>query len=72
VTLLDGAIQEAAKLDGAQLLEPVMPVEVVAPEESLGTIIGDLHSRRGQVLSLHERGTSKVVEAHAPPSTLFD
>jgi elongation factor G len=37
-----------------------MAVEVVTPEESLGTVIGDLNSRRGQVLSLNERGTSKV------------
>ena len=45
-------------------------MEVVTPEESLGTVIGDLNSRRGQVLSLNERGTSKVVDAHAPLSML--
>jgi elongation factor G len=70
-TAASRAFQEAAKLAGAQLLEPVMAVEVVTPEESLGTVIGDLNSRRGQVLSLNERGTSKVVDAHAPLSTLF-
>jgi elongation factor G len=59
------------KLAGAQLLEPVMAVEVVTPKESLSTVIGDLNSWRGQVLNINERGSSKVVDAHAPLNALF-
>jgi elongation factor G len=60
---------QKAKLAGA-LLEPVMAVEVVTPEENLGTVIDDLNSRRGQVLCLNERGAEGERRV-APLSTLF-
>ncbi|HEV7372396.1 elongation factor G [Arenibaculum sp.] len=53
------------------LLEPVMKVEVVAPEEYLGDIIGDINRRRGLILGQLERGTNTAVEAHVPLSEMF-
>jgi elongation factor G len=53
------------------LLEPVMKVEIVVPDEYLGSIIGDVNSRRGQVLGQETRGRNKVVEAHIPLENLF-
>ncbi|WP_114395884.1 elongation factor G [Oleisolibacter albus] len=66
----------AAFRDGMQrarpaLLEPVMKVEVVTPEEYLGDIIGDLNGRRGQIVVLDQRGNARVVEAKAPLATMF-
>jgi elongation factor G len=54
------------------LLEPVMKVEVVVPEEYMGTIMGDLQSRRGKVTELGERGTGiRTITAHVPLATMF-
>jgi elongation factor G len=53
------------------LLEPMMKVEVVAPEDYLGDIIGDLNRRRGTILGQLERGTNIAVEAHVPLSEMF-
>jgi elongation factor G len=53
------------------LLEPIMKVEVVCPNENMGDIIGDLNSRRGQVLGSNTRGQNIVIEAHVPIETLF-
>jgi elongation factor G len=53
------------------LLEPIMKVEVVTPEEFLGTVLGDLNSRRGQVEGMEARGNAQVVKAHVPLSTMF-
>ncbi len=53
------------------LLEPIMKLEVVCPNENMGDIIGDLNSRRGQVLGSNTRGQNIVIEAHVPIETLF-
>ncbi len=65
------ALQEAAKKAGVKLLEPVMEVEVTTPEESMGDVIGDLNSRRGQIESMIDRGAAKVVKAMVPLSEMF-
>jgi len=53
------------------LLEPVMDVEVVTPEEYMGAIVGDLNSRRGRIISMEARGTSQVIRANVPLATMF-
>jgi elongation factor G len=65
------ALKEAAKRAKPVLLEPVMAVEVVVPEEFLGTVIGDLSGRRGRVETQEERGNAKVVQASVPLSEMF-
>lgn len=63
--------REAMRLAGPVLLEPVMKVEVVIPDEYLGDVIGDLNRRRGTVLGQLERGNNIAVEAHVPLSEMF-
>jgi len=63
--------REAAKLANPVLLEPVMSVEVVTPEDFMGDVIGDLNSRRGQILSMDERSGARVVTATVPLSEMF-
>ncbi len=63
------ALKEAAKRAKPVLLEPVMAVEVVTPDEFLGTVIGDLSSRRGRVESQEPRGNALVVQASVPLSS---
>ncbi|MFO7982612.1 MAG: elongation factor G [Desulfuromonadales bacterium] len=53
------------------LLEPIMAVEVVVPEEYMGDVMGDLNSRRGRVQGMDDRGGAKVVSAHVPLSAMF-
>jgi elongation factor G len=53
------------------LLEPIMKVEVVAPEEYTGTVIGDLNSRRGQIQNQEMRGNANVVHAMVPLANMF-
>jgi elongation factor G len=53
------------------LLEPVMDVEVVVPEEYLGDVMGDLNSRRGKVSGIDERAGGKVIEAGVPLAEMF-
>ncbi|WP_329413638.1 elongation factor G [Nocardia vinacea] len=65
------AVREAIELADPVLLEPVMAVEVVTPEEYLGEVIGDLNSRRGQIRAMAERGGARVVEALVPLSEMF-
>ena len=65
------AFKEAVTKAGPQLLEPVMKVEIVTPEEYMGDIIGDLNSRRGQVNSMDDRGNAKVVTAMVPLANMF-
>jgi elongation factor G len=65
------AAKEAARRASPALLEPLMAVEVVAPKEFLGTVIGDLTSRRGRVGGMEERGQTGVVRAHVPLSEMF-
>jgi elongation factor G len=56
---------------GAVLLEPVMSVEVVVPEEYMGDVIGDLNSRRGKIQGMEPRGTAQVIQAMVPLSQMF-
>jgi elongation factor G len=66
-----GAMREAAKKAGIKLLEPIMKVEVVTPEDYLGDVIGDLNSRRGQIQGTDSRGNAQVVEAIVPLANMF-
>jgi elongation factor G len=65
------AFREAAQKAGPILLEPVMRVEVVTPEEYMGDIIGDLNSRRGQITGMEPRGNAQVIRALVPLATMF-
>jgi len=65
------AFQAGAKKAHPILLEPVMAVEVVTPEEFMGDVIGNLSSRRGRVSGLDKRGNGQVIRAHAPLSDMF-
>jgi elongation factor G len=65
------AFKEGMQKAGPQLLEPMMKVEVVTPEEYMGDIIGDLNSRRGQVGSMEDRGNAKVITASVPLANMF-
>jgi elongation factor G len=65
------AFQDAAKRAGLHLLEPVMAVEVVVPEDYMGDVIGDLNSRRGRVTGMNARGNMQVVTAEVPLATMF-
>ena len=66
-----GAMREAAERAGIKLLEPVMKVEVVTPEEFMGDVIGDLNSRRGQIQGTDSRGNAQVVDAFVPLANMF-
>jgi elongation factor G len=65
------ALKEAAKRAKPVLLEPIMAVEVVTPDEFLGTVIGDLSSRRGRVQGQEPRGNAVAVKANVPLSSMF-
>jgi len=65
------AFREAMTKAGAQLLEPMMKVEVVTPEDYMGDIIGDLNSRRGMIQGMEDRGNAKVVTAMVPLASMF-
>ncbi|GKX33841.1 MAG: elongation factor G [Rhizobiaceae bacterium MnEN-MB40S] len=65
------AFREGAKKAGAQLLEPIMKVEVVTPEDYVGDVIGDLNSRRGQIQGQESRGIAVVINAHVPLANMF-
>jgi elongation factor G len=65
------AIKEAARKAGIQLLEPVMDVEVVTPEDYLGDVMGDLSGRRGMIQGQETRGNALVVKARVPLSEMF-
>jgi elongation factor G len=65
------AFKEAAKLAGPVLLEPVMSVEVITPEDFMGDVIGDINSRRGQIQAMDERSGARVVKALVPLSEMF-
>ena len=65
------AFKDAARKAKPALLEPVMAVEVVTPDDYLGGVVGDLNSRRGQVQGTEQRGTNQVVNALVPLSEMF-
>ncbi len=61
----------AAKKAGAVVLEPIMKIEVVTPEENMGDIVGDLNRRRGQVNSMSDRSGAKIIKAEVPLAEMF-
>ena len=63
--------RDAAKSAGAVILEPIMKLEVLTPEENMGDIVGDLNRRRGQINSMDDRAGAKVVKASVPLSEMF-
>jgi elongation factor G len=65
------AFREALQKGGSVLLEPIMKVEVVTPEDYLGNVIGDLNSRRGQILGSDSRGNAQLVNAMVPLANMF-
>ncbi len=65
------ALKEACKKAELVLLEPIMDVEVVTPEEYMGEVIGDLNSRRGRVQSMERRGKAQVIKAMVPLAEMF-
>ena len=65
------AFRNAARKAGAVLLEPIMNVEVVVPQDYLGDVMGDLNSRRGQIRGINPRPDAQVVEADVPLSEMF-
>jgi elongation factor G len=65
------ALKEATKRARPVLLEPIMHVEVVTPEDYMGDVIGDLSSRRGRVEGMEQRGTSQVIRSQVPLSEMF-
>lgn len=64
-------LKEAVKRAKPVLLEPIMKVEVVMPEEYLGAVMGDLQARRGKVTELGERGSQRTITANVPLATMF-
>jgi elongation factor G len=65
------ATREGLRKAGSRLKEPIMQVDVSSPEEYLGDVIGDINSRRGQILDLGDRGMSRTVAASVPLSNMF-
>ena len=65
------AFKEAARKAGPVLLEPMMSVEVITPDDFMGEVIGDLNSRRGQIQAMDERSGARVVKALVPLSEMF-
>jgi elongation factor G len=64
-------MREAAQKAGIKLLEPIMKVEVVTPDDYLGDVIGDMNSRRGQIQGTDTRGNAQAVEAMVPLANMF-
>ncbi|MGH9306458.1 MAG: elongation factor G [Acidimicrobiales bacterium] len=65
------AVKKAARAANPILLEPIMSVEVVTPEDYMGDVIGDLSSRRGKVEGMEQRGSSQVIKSQVPLSDMF-
>ena len=65
------AFKEAARKAKPTLLEPIMDVEVVTPDDYMGDVIGDLNSRRGKVGKMEQRGANQVIDAQVPLSEMF-
>jgi elongation factor G len=65
------AFKDAAKKARPVLLEPIMSVEVVTPEEYMGEVMGDLNSRRGKIHSMEKRGNAQVIKSEVPLSEMF-
>jgi len=65
------AFKDAVKQGHPVLLEPIMQVDVVVPEEFMGEVIGDLNARRGRVVAVDTRPAARVVRAEVPLATMF-
>ncbi|MFA5185073.1 MAG: elongation factor G [Patescibacteria group bacterium] len=65
------AFQEACRKGGVALLEPIMKIEVVTPEQYMGDVIGDLNSKRGQINEMTDRAGAKIIDAFVPLSEMF-
>jgi elongation factor G len=65
------AIKEAVAKAGGVILEPMMKVEVIVPEDFTGSVVGDLNSRRGLINSIEQRGNAQAVNGHVPLSEMF-
>jgi elongation factor G len=65
------ALREGLQKAGSVLLEPIMKVEVTTPENYLGGVIGDLNSRRGQIIGTGNRGNAQIVNAMVPLANMF-
>jgi elongation factor G len=65
------AFQEGCRKAGLYLLEPIMKVEVVTPENYMGDVIGDLNAKRGQIQDMGERSGARIVNAEVPLSEMF-
>jgi elongation factor G len=65
------AFKDAVRKANPVLLEPIMQVEVVTPEEYMGAVHGDLAARRGRIVSMEARGSSQVIRATVPLSSMF-
>ena len=65
------AFREASKKANPVVLEPIMKLEVITPEENMGDVIGDLNRRRGQMQGMTEKGGAQVVKALVPLSMMF-
>jgi elongation factor G len=63
--------KEGAAKAAPILLEPVMKVEVVAPEDYMGDVMGDLSSRRGRIMGMESRAGAQVINAHVPLANMF-
>jgi elongation factor G len=63
--------REVAKAAGAVILEPIMKMEVITPEENMGDIVGDINRRRGQVNDMGDRAGAKTIKANVPLSEMF-
>ena len=66
-----GAFREGIPKAGPKLLEPIMKIEVITPEEYMGSVIGDLNGRRGQVNSMEMRGNARVINGLVPLASMF-
>jgi elongation factor G len=65
------AFQDAAKKAGVELMEPIMKVEAVTPEDFMGSVVGDMNAKRGQIQSMEDRSGAKVILAFIPLAEMF-
>jgi elongation factor G len=65
------AFKEAMQKCGPRILEPIMAVEVVTPEDYMGDVIGDINSRRGQVVGMDQRANARIIAAEVPLAEMF-
>jgi elongation factor G len=65
------AAKDGVRKADPAILEPIMRVEVTAPEDYMGDVIGNLNSKRGQIDGIDERGTSRMIQSHVPLAEMF-